>query len=183
MKQANLFFRRFYLKFNLRVLLSFCLFFFANLSLVLVIKLLQIKKYVTPEKFWYFLNIKYRDCFHSQYTSLIKFLENTPRSIYLFKVNYGNTRKISETCLNWTAYTPKRSEWRHTCIFIVKFEHNWNIILVFLALICFDYKEKLTWNNLKYLIPSQKCKHLHECKLGLLSVVKVISKDELGNNN
>ena len=79
LEQTNLFFRRFYVKFNRRVLLSFCLIFFASLRLVLVIKLLHIKKCVIPEKFWYFLNIKYRDCFHCQYTSLIKFLENAPR--------------------------------------------------------------------------------------------------------
>lgn len=42
--------------------------------------------------------------------------------IYLFKVNFGNTRKMCEMRSKLTMTTPERRHWRRTDVFIVNLE-------------------------------------------------------------
>ena len=80
--------------------------FFANFSLMLLIKVLLIKKCI----------------FY-------------PAGIYLLKVNNRNTRKRCQICSKLTIKTPEqRHSWRHSGVFIVKFEHISHLLLVFLLL-------------------------------------------------
>ena len=55
-------------------------------------------------------------------------------SIYLFKVNYRNTRTRCEVCSKLTIRITERRYWRRSGIFIVNFEHIWHFDLVFLLL-------------------------------------------------
>ena len=46
-----------------------------------------------------------------------------PVGIYLLKVNNRNTTARCEICSKITSKTPERRQWRHSGVFIVKFEH------------------------------------------------------------
>ena len=46
-----------------------------------------------------------------------------PVGIYLLKVNNRNSRTRCEICSNLRIKIPERRQWRHSGIFIVKFEH------------------------------------------------------------
>ena len=65
----------------------------------------------------------------------ISFLQSTdPVCIFMFKVNYRNTRARCEICSELTIKTPERRQWSHSGVFIVNFEHISHILLVFLLL-------------------------------------------------
>ena len=55
----------------------------------------------------------------------------TLADIYLFNVNNGNTRATSQIYLKLTTKKPKRYHWRRFGAFIVNFEQNVHIVLVF----------------------------------------------------
>ena len=57
-----------------------------------------------------------------------------PAGIYLFEVN-RNTRKRCEICSKLTIKTPERRHRRRSGVFIVTFEHDLHLFLVFLLLI------------------------------------------------
>ena len=57
-----------------------------------------------------------------------------PSHSYIFKVNNRNTRTRGEISPKLTIKTPERRHWRHTGVFIVKFEHVSYLFLVFLLL-------------------------------------------------
>ena len=50
------------------------------------------------------------------------------------QVNNRNTRKMCEICSNLTIKTPERRQWRNSSVFIINFEHNSQVFLVFLLL-------------------------------------------------
>ena len=54
-----------------------------------------------------------------------------PANIYLFKVNYRNTKKRCEICLQLAIKTPERHGHRYA-IYVVNFEHISHHFLVFL---------------------------------------------------
>ena len=54
--------------------------------------------------------------------------------IYLLKVNNRNTGTSCEICLKFTIKTPERHQWCRSGVFIVDFEHNSHLVLVFLLL-------------------------------------------------
>ena len=56
---------------------------------------------------------------------------DNPANIYLLKVNNRNTRKRYEICLKLTIKAPER---RRSGAFIVNFEHNSHLSLLFLLL-------------------------------------------------
>ena len=58
-----------------------------------------------------------------------------PAGIYLFKINNRNTRTICEIYSMLTIKTPKRRQWRRSGLFIVNYEQNSHIFLVFPLLI------------------------------------------------
>ena len=53
-----------------------------------------------------------------------------PVGIYLFKVNYRNTRPVREICLKLTIKAPERHESRRFGYFFVNFEQISHIVLV-----------------------------------------------------
>ena len=56
-----------------------------------------------------------------------------PASNYMFKLNNRNTGTKCETCSKKTLKTPEGHPWRRSSgIFIVKFEHISQLVLVFL---------------------------------------------------
>ena len=55
-------------------------------------------------------------------------------SLYLFKVNNKSTRKRRKIYSLFTIKTPERYQWRHTGVFIVKFEYISYLFPVFLLL-------------------------------------------------
>ena len=61
--------------------------------------------------------------------------EKYPANIYLFEVNYKNTRKRCKICSKLTIKTPERRQWRRSDVFIVNFEHISHLFLVFLLLL------------------------------------------------
>ena len=68
------------------------------------------------------------------YTLLKSMVKATPASNYMFKVNNRNTRTRCEICSELTVKTPERRFWRRSGVFIVNFEHNSLLVLVFLLL-------------------------------------------------
>ena len=52
-------------------------------------------------------------------------------NIYLFKINYRNTRKRCKICSKLTIKTLERCHWRRFGSFIVNFEHILHLLLVF----------------------------------------------------
>ena len=71
----------------------------------------------------------------------VNFCQNTcsmstanPNNIYLFKVNNRNTIKRYKICSKLTIKTPERRQWRRSGVFIVNFENNSHLFLVFLLL-------------------------------------------------
>ena len=52
----------------------------------------------------------------------------------MIKVNDRNTRAECEICSKLTIKTPERRHWRRFGVFIVNFEHNSHLVLVFLLL-------------------------------------------------
>ena len=52
-----------------------------------------------------------------------------PTSIYLFKVNNKNTRKLSKICSKLTIKIPEERLWRRSGVFIVNFEHISQLLL------------------------------------------------------
>ena len=58
------------------------------------------------------------------------FPSHNPASIYLFKVNNGNTRTMCEICSKLTITIPKQNQWRRSGVFIVNFEQISHIVLV-----------------------------------------------------
>ena len=62
---------------------------------------------------------------------VIKIVKMIPASIYLFKVNNGNTRKMCEICSKLTITTQERPYWCRSVVFIGNFEQISDIILVF----------------------------------------------------
>ena len=61
----------------------------------------------------------------------IKRILSTCRGIYLFKFNYGITRKMGEICSDLTIKTSEWRQWLRSCVFIVNFKHISHIALVF----------------------------------------------------
>ena len=59
---------------------------------------------------------------------------DNPANIYLLKVNNRNTRKRYEICLKLTIKAPERRQWRRSGAFIVNFEDNSHLSLLFLLL-------------------------------------------------
>ena len=57
-----------------------------------------------------------------------------PDCNYIFKINNRSTRTRCETCSKLTVKTPERRQWRRSGFFIVNFEQNSHIVLVFLLL-------------------------------------------------
>ena len=57
-----------------------------------------------------------------------------PAGSYMFKVNNRNTRTRCEICSKLTIKTPERRQWSRSGVFIVNFEHNSYLALVFLSL-------------------------------------------------
>ena len=57
-----------------------------------------------------------------------------PDCNYIFKINNRSTRTRCETCSKLTVKTPERRQWRRSDFFIVNFEQNSHIVLVFLLL-------------------------------------------------
>ena len=57
-----------------------------------------------------------------------------PASMYLFKVNNRNTRKMCEICAKLTMKTPERLQNCRSGVFIVNFEHISHLFLLFLFL-------------------------------------------------
>ena len=53
---------------------------------------------------------------------------------YMFKVNNRDTRTRCEICSKITIKTPEQRHWRRSGVFIVKFKHITNLVLVFLLL-------------------------------------------------
>ena len=51
-------------------------------------------------------------------------LASHPAGIYMFKVNYRNTRKRCEICSQLTIKTPERRHQRRSGVFIVNFKHR-----------------------------------------------------------
>ena len=62
------------------------------------------------------------------------FLKNDAADNYMFKVNNKNTRAKCEICSKFTIKLPETRQWRGSGIFIIKFEHISNLVLVFLLL-------------------------------------------------
>ena len=62
-------------------------------------------------------------------------METYPASIYLLKVNNGNTKTMYETCSKLTIKTTERRRWCRLGVFIVNFEHISYLVLVFLLLL------------------------------------------------
>ena len=63
----------------------------------------------------------------------VKYPKN-PAGNYLFKINNSNTRTKCEICSELTVKTPERRRWRHSGVFIVKFEHILHLVIVLLLL-------------------------------------------------
>ena len=63
--------------------------------------------------------------------STLRFFRRYPVSIYLFRVNYWNTRTMREIGSKLTIKTPERGQWRRSGIFIANFEQFSHIVLVF----------------------------------------------------
>ena len=61
-----------------------------------------------------------------------------PVGNYMFKFNNRNTRTRCEICSKITK-TPERRQWHHSGFFIVNFEHNLQLRLVFLLLTLSSY--------------------------------------------
>ena len=89
-----------------------------------------------PNIFWTSLYIQLRPC-------LGEVLITYPARNYMFKVNNGNSKMKCEICSKLTTNTSERSQWRHSGVFIVNFEHgvfavnfehNSQLFLVFLLL-------------------------------------------------
>ena len=57
-----------------------------------------------------------------------------PSRHYLLKVNNKNARTMCEICSKLTIKTPERPNWHRSGVFIVNFEHNSHLVLVFLLL-------------------------------------------------
>ena len=57
-----------------------------------------------------------------------------PAGIKVLKFNNRNTRTMCEKCSKLTIKTSERRHWRHSSIFVVKFEHISHFVLVFLLL-------------------------------------------------
>ena len=68
------------------------------------------------------------------FLSLLEILCILPASIYMVKVNNGNTRTRCEICSELTIKAPELSQWRRSGIYIVNFEHISHLGLVFLLL-------------------------------------------------
>ena len=60
----------------------------------------------------------------------LKFPENVPAGIYLFKVNNRNTRTRCELCSKLTIKISERHHWRRSVVFVVNFEHISHLFLV-----------------------------------------------------
>ena len=58
----------------------------------------------------------------------------TPVGIYMFQVNNRNTRTRCEICSKLLIKTSERRHWRRSGVFIVKFEHDSHLVVVFLLL-------------------------------------------------
>ena len=63
-------------------------------------------------------------------------------SIYLFKVNNRNTRKMQEICSNFTMRTPERRRWCRSGVVLVNFEQNSHITLLFHCFHCWIWTSK-----------------------------------------
>ena len=69
---------------------------------------------------WHYWKTKAPE-FHLKLHKKVK--ERAPAGIYLFKVNYRNTRTRCEICSKLTIKTPERHQWCRSGVFIVNFEH------------------------------------------------------------
>ena len=65
-----------------------------------------------------------------EHVAQTKYNDN-PVSIYPLKVSNRNTRARCEICSKLTIKTPERRHWCRSAVFIVNFEHNKHIFLVF----------------------------------------------------
>ena len=71
--------------------------------------------------------------FVAQYMSITSFISISylfPARIYLFKVGNRNTRRKCEICSKLTIKTPERSQWHHSGVFTVNFEHILHLVLM-----------------------------------------------------
>ena len=71
--------------------------------------------------------------FVAQYMSITSFISISylfPARIYLFKVGNRNTRRRYEICSKLTKKTPERSQWHHSGVFTVTFEHILHLVLM-----------------------------------------------------
>ena len=71
---------------------------------------------------------------HKVSYALIIYSLAIPAGIYLLKVNSRNTKTSCAICSKLTIKSPKRCNWRNSGVFIVNFEHNSQLVLVFLLL-------------------------------------------------
>ena len=76
----------------------------------------------------------YITLFHSQFDEVQQHWKAFPVSNYMLKVNKRNARTRCEICSKLTIKTPDRRQWRRSGVFIFKFEHILNLVLVFLLL-------------------------------------------------
>ena len=63
------------------------------------------------------------------------------QTIEIFKVNNRNTKIRCEICSKLTRKTPKRRQWRFSCVFIINFEQISHLFLVFLLLTLSRYTQ------------------------------------------
>ena len=73
-----------------------------------------------------------RNCFTVLAKGIALKRKSDPAGNYMFKVNNRNTRTRCETCSKLTVKIPERRQWRRSGIFVVKFKHISQLVLVFL---------------------------------------------------
>ena len=76
-----------------------------------------------------------------------------PTGINLLKVNNRNTRARCKICSKLTIQTPERRHWHRSGLFIVNFEHNSHLALVFILtsnlLLSAGIHNILSWPSIK----------------------------------
>ena len=80
------------------------------------------------------VGVKMELAFSILWTFCTSYRKSILANIYLFKVNNKNHRKSCEISSKLTTKTPERRHWRRSVVFIVNFEHNSHLFLVFLLL-------------------------------------------------
>ena len=88
----------------------------------------------TEHVYWYLEKqtfiIQFECLLQRRFRTMSNVNDANPVSIYLLKVN-RNTRTRCEICSKLTRKTPERRHWRRSVVFIVKFEHISQLVLLF----------------------------------------------------